>query len=202
MSSDTIGVLALQGAFAAHRDRLERLGRNVIEVRNTAQLDDVCALVLPGGESTTMTNLLDRAGMREPLLKRLADGMPTFATCAGLILLANEVIDGRPDQVPLGAIDVSVRRNGYGRQIDSFEADLDIDGLASTDVGPRTMRAVFIRAPIITRTGSGVRTLATLDDVAVVVSDGQVLACAFHPELTDDVRLHQLWLERFVNRHQ
>src|SRR3954451_24365389 len=121
-----IGVLALQGAFREHAEALEALGADVAPVRRPEHLAAVDAIVLPGGESTTIDKLLDTSGLREPLTERLADGLPAFATCAGLIVLAREVVDGRPDQVPLGAIDVTVRRNGYGRQRDSFETALDV----------------------------------------------------------------------------
>ncbi len=192
MNDLQIGVLALQGAFARHRGCLERIGCEVIEVRTAEQLASVDALVLPGGESTTMTNLLHRSGLWHPLHQRLVGGMPTFATCAGLILLASQVKDGRSDQVPLGSLDVAVRRNGYGRQIASFEADIDIAGVA------QPVRAVFIRAPVIERVGDGVDVLAEYQDQAVLVAQDSVLAATFHPELTDDDRLHRLWLDRFV----
>ena len=141
-----IGVLALQGAFREHREVLEALGATCVEVRTPEELAAVDALVLPGGESTTIDKLLDTSGVREPLVERLRDGLPAFGTCAGLIVLARSVLDGRPDQEPLDAIDVTVRRNAYGTQAQSFEADLDISG-----IGSGSFRGVFIRAPVITR---------------------------------------------------
>ncbi len=184
-----VGVLALQGAFAAHRQALARLGADAREVRTADQLAAVDGLVIPGGESTTMAMLLDRTGLREPLAARLADGMPVFGTCAGMILLADEVLDGRPDQWSFGVIDVGVRRNAYGRQLESFETDLDVVGL------DRPFHAVFIRAPGVVRTGPDVAVLAELDGAPVLVRQGTVLASAFHPELTADRRVHELFLD-------
>ncbi len=158
-------------------------------MRTPEGLARVDAVVLPGGESTTMHALLDSAGLRAPLTERLAGGMPAFGTCAGMILLASEVLDGRPDNVPLGAIDLSVRRNGFGRQRESFEAELEVADLAG---GP--LPAVFIRAPVVTRTGPDVDVLAEVDDGPVLCRAGAVTVASFHPELGDDRRLH----ERFV----
>jgi len=192
-SSRRVGVLALQGDVAEHRRTLTRLGVETVEVRTPAQLAEVEALVLPGGESTTMSLLLDSAGLSEPLDKRLADGMPAFGTCAGMILLAQQILDGRPDQRCFGAIDISVRRNGYGRQVDSFETALEVVGMD----GP--MPAVFIRAPIVERTGPGVEVLATVSrdgkQRPVVCRQGPILVAAYHPELSADPRLHQLFLD-------
>ncbi|MCU0272013.1 MAG: pyridoxal 5'-phosphate synthase glutaminase subunit PdxT [Acidimicrobiales bacterium] len=184
-----VGVLALQGAFAAHRQALAQLGADAREVRTADQLAAVDGLVIPGGESTTMAMLLDRTGLRAPLTARLADGMPVFGTCAGMILLADEVLDGRPDQWSFGVLDVGVRRNAYGRQLESFETDLDIVGL------DRPFHAVFIRAPGVVRTGPDVTVLAELDGDPVLVRQGTVLASAFHPELTADRRVHELFLD-------
>jgi 5'-phosphate synthase pdxT subunit len=184
-----VGVLALQGAFAAHRQALARLGADAREVRTADQLAAVDGLVIPGGESTTMAMLLDRTGLREPLAARLADGMPVFGTCAGMILLADEVLDGRPDQWSFGVLDVGVRRNAYGRQLESFETDLDVVGLDPP------FHAVFIRAPGVVRTGPDVAVLAELDGAPVLVRQGTVLASAFHPELTADRRVHELFLD-------
>jgi 5'-phosphate synthase pdxT subunit len=184
-----VGVLALQGAFAAHRQALARLGADAREVRTADQLAAVDGLVIPGGESTTMAMLLDRTGLRAPLAARLADGMPVFGTCAGMILLADEVLDGRPDQWSFGVLDVGVRRNAYGRQLESFETDLDVVGL------DRPFHAVFIRAPGVVRTGPDVAVLAELDGAPVLVRQGTVLASAFHPELTADRRVHELFLD-------
>lgn len=184
-----VGVLALQGAFAAHRQALAQLGADAREVRTADQLAAVDGLVIPGGESTTMAMLLDRTGLRAPLAARLADGMPVFGTCAGMILLADEVLDGRPDQWSFGVLDVGVRRNAYGRQLESFETDLDVVGL------DRPFHAVFIRAPGVVRTGADVIVLAELDGDPVLVRQGTVLASAFHPELTADRRVHELFLD-------
>ena len=151
-----IGVVALQGAAAEHAAALRRLGARTVEVRTPADLDGVDAIVLPGGESTTMSHLLGTSGLFDALAARLADGMPAFGTCAGMILLAAEVLDGRPDQRNFGAIDISVRRNAFGRQVASFEAELSAAGLE------RPFRAVFIRAPWVERTGDGVEVLATV----------------------------------------
>lgn len=192
MTTPTVGVLALQGAFARHIGALEASGVRAIEVRNVDQLAAVDALVLPGGESTTISKLLVLNGLLDDLRRRLTDGMPVFGTCAGMILLSTEILDGRPDQHALGAIDLSVRRNGYGRQIDSFEADIEVAGLAEP------FRAVFIRAPKVERLGSGVVALAHVDGVPVLCRSGSVLVASFHPELTDDHRLHQLFVDELV----
>lgn len=185
-----IGVLALQGAFALHAEALARLGLSPVEVRRPDQLADVDALVMPGGESTTMIKLMNAFELTEPLAKRLADGMPVFGTCAGMILLAAHVADGQPDQLSFGAIDLDVRRNGYGRQVDSFEADLLVPA-----VGEEPVRAVFIRAPVVERVGPGVEVLAEIDGIPVVCRQGPVLVASFHPELSGDDRLHQLFLD-------
>ena len=192
--SSVVGVLALQGDFREHLRLLRELGAEGREVRLPAQLAQVDALVLPGGESTTMSLLLESSGLLEPLRQRLADGMPALGTCAGMIMLAAEVVDGRPDQHFFRAIDISVRRNAFGRQRDSFEADLDVDGLAAP------LHAVFIRAPIVERVGPEVEVLATVRmddgaDKAVVCRQGPVLVSSFHPELVGDARLHQLFLQ-------
>ena len=192
MVAPTVGVLALQGAFAAHAALLEALGASTIEVRTAAQLAAVDALVVPGGESTTMSMLLDRSELLEPLRGRLADGLPTLGTCAGMILLAAEIGDGRPDQHALGAIDISVVRNAYGRQIDSFEVDLDIAGLDAP------FHAVFIRAPGVQRVGPCVDVLATVEERPVLCRQGPVMVAAFHPELSGDDRLHRCWLDTWA----
>jgi 5'-phosphate synthase pdxT subunit len=184
-----IGVLALQGAFDAHSRVLQGLGARTEQVRTPTDLVAVDALVMPGGESTTMSRLLTTSGLFEPLAERLADGMPVFGTCAGMILLATDVTDGRPDQRTFAVVDLSVRRNGYGRQIDSFETDLDVTGL------DRPFHAVFIRAPLVTAVGPDVEVLARHDGVPVLVRAGRATLASFHPELTGDPRLHQLFLE-------
>ncbi len=185
-----VGVLSLQGASQRHADALAALGAHPVEVRTPEDLSGVEALVLPGGESTTMSRLLALSGLYEPVAERLAAGMPALGTCAGLILLAGEVLDGRPDQVSLGAIDLTVRRNAHGRQNESFEAPLEITGIAG---GP--FPGVFIRAPGIERAGQGVEVLAELSSgAAVAARQGAVTVCAFHPELAGDLRLHQHFL--------
>ena len=185
-----VGVLALQGAFARHAACLRALGAEPRQVRTPADLAEVDALVVPGGESTTMSMLLETSGLFEPLAERLAAGLPTLGTCAGMILLGAEVLDGRADQRCFGAVDISVRRNAFGRQIDSFEADLALDELD----GP-PFRAIFIRAPFVERAGPGVEVLATVDGHPVLCRQGAVTVSAFHPELTDDLRLHHLFLK-------
>lgn len=183
-----VGLLALQGAVAPHARALADLGAAAVEVRTPAQLDDVDALVVPGGESTTMSKLLDTSGLRVPLGERLAGGMAALGTCAGMIVLARTVLDGRADQRSLGAIDVTVRRNAFGRQVDSFEADLDIAGMD----GP--FHGVFIRAPFVEEVGPEVEVLASVAGHPVLCRQGRVLVSAFHPELTDDRRLHEQFL--------
>lgn len=188
-----VGVLALQGDVREHRVILSDLGADVVEVRRPEDLEKVDALVLPGGESTTLQLLLESSGLAGPLSSRLAEGMPALGTCAGMILLGGEVLGGRPGQRGLGAIDVRVRRNAFGRQIASFEADLDVEGVE----GP--VHAVFIRAPIVEEAGEDVDVLATVPVEGrahpVVCRQGRVVVASFHPELTGDGRLHALMLE-------
>jgi 5'-phosphate synthase pdxT subunit len=183
-----VGVLALQGAFHAHARALKRLNVEVREVRLPHDLDGLDGIVMPGGESTTMSHLLLSSGVFDGLAQRIAGGLPTMGTCAGLILLAKRVLDARPDQVSCSVLDVTVRRNGYGRQIDSFEADIAVKGLET----PFT--AVFIRAPIIEEVGSDVEILAVHNGAPIVVASQNVLGATFHPELTSDVRFHELFL--------
>ncbi len=185
-----VGVLALQGAVARHLGALTELGATATTVRTPAELAAVDALVIPGGESTTMSMLLDSSGLREPLAARLADGMPALGTCAGMILLATDVLDGRADQRSLGAVPMQVRRNAFGRQVDSFETALTVRGLDAP------FPAVFIRAPIVEAVGDGVEVLAEVSEKPVLCRYGAVLVAAFHPELTDDLRLHEQFLAR------
>ncbi|HEY2812155.1 MAG TPA: pyridoxal 5'-phosphate synthase glutaminase subunit PdxT [Acidimicrobiales bacterium] len=185
-----IGVLALQGAFATHATMLRGLGAEAREVRTPAELDGVDALVMPGGESTTMSLLLDSSDLRDPLAERLAGGLAVLGTCAGMILLATGVLDGRADQRSFGVLDIDVRRNGFGRQVDSFESDLSV---SEFDGAP--FHAVFIRAPVVERAGDGVEVLASLEGKPVLVRQGRLVAAAFHPELSDDDRIHRLFLE-------
>jgi len=190
---ERVGVLALQGDFREHIELLRHLGADAFEVRGPAELRRAGAIVLPGGESTTMSLLLESSGLLAPLQERLAAGMPALGTCAGMILLATEILDGRPDQHHFGAIDISVRRNAFGRQRDSFEADLDVDGLE------QPLHAVFVRAPVVERAGPEVEVLASVtmddgDEKPVVCRQGRVLVTSFHPELALDPRLHELFL--------
>jgi 5'-phosphate synthase pdxT subunit len=185
-----VGILALQGAAEEHARALAELGAEPVFVRRPEALVAVDAMVLPGGESTTMSMLLESAELFEPLAERIADGMPVLGTCAGMILLARDVLDGRDDQRCFAALDIVVRRNAFGRQVDSFEADLDIDGVPGG-----AFRAVFIRAPVVERTGADVDVLARVDDRPVLCRQGAVMVAAFHPELSDDLRLHQLFVK-------
>lgn len=187
-----IGVLALQGAFIEHEHVLARLGAQPVEVRLPEHLEGLSGLIIPGGESTTMGLLAQKWGLLEPLRAFARSGRPLWGTCAGMILLAKEVVDGVPGQPILGLMDITVRRNAFGRQVDSFEADLAIPVL-----GDLPFHAVFIRAPVIERVGSGVKVLAALEDgTAVAVQQGNLLATAFHPELTRDDRFHRYFLKR------
>lgn len=187
----TIGVLALQGDFREHMVMLSHIGSAAVEVRTPDDLNSVDALVVPGGESTTIAKLAANYGLLELIRDRCNEGMPVFGTCAGMIFLASATTDG--DQPQLGLLDVAVRRNAFGRQVDSFEADLDVRGL------DRPMHAVFIRAPWIETVGADVEVLASFTDNTgdthpVVVQQGRILATSFHPELTDDTRLHELFV--------
>ncbi|MBX3313535.1 MAG: pyridoxal 5'-phosphate synthase glutaminase subunit PdxT [Actinobacteria bacterium] len=183
-----VGLLALQGAVRPHARAIEALDAEPVTVRTPDQLAGVDSLIVPGGESTTISKLLDSSGLAGPLAARLADGLPVLGTCAGMIVLASEVLDGRADQRAYGAIDLTVRRNAFGRQVDSFEADLDVTGLDDP------YHAVFIRAPFVEAVGDGVEVLASVDGHPVLCRQGPVLVSAFHPELTDDLRLHELFL--------
>lgn len=185
-----VGVLALQGAFNAHAEILHSLECDVVEVRTCHDLDRVDALVMPGGESSTMSQLLESSGLFEAIASRLAQQMPVFGTCAGLILLAGEIVDGRFDQKCFGALDITVRRNAFGRQVDSFEVDVD----TCLDGEPGCIHGVFIRAPRIERTGSTVEVLARLKDEPVLVRQGSVLGATFHPELSGDEALHEFFI--------
>ena len=184
-----IGVLALQGAFESHQQRLDELGVATRQVRTPGELAGVDALVMPGGESTTMSKLLVTSGLFDPIAERLSSGLPVFGTCAGMILLAGEVLDGRPDQRSFAAIDIAVQRNGYGRQLDSFETELDVAGV---DGGP--FHGVFIRAPKVTRVGPDVEVLAAHEGVPVLLRRGPITVASFHPELAGDHRLHAQFL--------
>ena len=186
-----IGVLALQGAFREHVAALTRLGAPTREVRQLKDMEGIGAMVIPGGESTTIGKLLVDLGMLEPLRERIEGGMPVYGSCAGLILLCRH-IEGS-EQPRLGVLDATVRRNAFGRQVDSFEADLAIP-----ELGPEPLPAVFIRAPVILSTGPAVQVLARVEmdgaERAVAVREGRILATSFHPELTPDTRFHQYFL--------
>lgn len=189
----TVGTLALQGAFEAHQQRLRQCGVEAPQVRTPRDLSGVDALVMPGGESTTMSKLLQSSGLFDAIGERIADGMPVFGTCAGMILLAAEVLDGRPDQRCFEAIDIAVRRNGYGRQVDSFETELDVPS-----AGAAPFHGVFIRAPKVERVGDGVEVLAEHDSVPVLLRAGRVSVASFHPELAGDRRLHQQFIDTII----
>ena len=186
--SRLVGVLALQGAFNAHQLALNESGALTRLVRNSRDLDGLQALVLPGGESTTMSMLLETAALFDPIRRLISDGLPVFGTCAGMILLANKVHDARPDQRSFAAIDIDVKRNAYGTQVDSFEADIQVASLQTP------FHAVFIRAPQVVRVGDKVEVLATLGDGAVLARENNVMVASFHPELTPDTRIHQIFL--------
>jgi pyridoxal 5'-phosphate synthase pdxT subunit len=175
----------MQGAFAEHVKALEASGARTRLVRTRGDLDGLDGLVIPGGESTTMTMLMERVGLLGPLHDAIAGGLPVLATCAGMIVLARDITDAMPGQHGMGLLDVGVRRNGYGRQVDSFETGLDVAGL-----GDREFPGVFIRAPLVERTGD-VEVLASIDGHPVAVKQGNILALAFHPELSGDRRLHR-----------
>jgi pyridoxal 5'-phosphate synthase pdxT subunit len=186
-----VGVLDLQGDVREHIAALHEVGARAQPVKRPADLEGLDGLILPGGESTTLSMLLESTGLFDAIADRLGAGeLPVFGTCAGLILLAREVLDGRPDQRVFGVLDVVVRRNGYGRQRQSFEADV---ALGSGEGPP--LPTVFIRAPYVVTVGGDVEVLAELDGVPVLVRHGSVLACSFHPELTRDRRVHRLFVE-------
>jgi 5'-phosphate synthase pdxT subunit len=192
VSAPKVGVLALQGDTREHLAALREAGAEAFTVRRRSELDSADALVIPGGESTAMTNLLKAFELLEPLRSRLAEGMPAYGSCAGMILLASEILDagvaGR-EALPLLGIDMTVRRNAFGRQVDSFEADLEFTGVDSS------VHAVFIRAPWVERVGADVEVLASAGDHIVAVRQGKVMATSFHPEMTGDRRVHKLFVD-------
>ena len=191
LSSDLprIGVLAVQGDFLEHRQALSRLGVDAAEIRLPHQLDEIDGLIIPGGESTTIVQLIDMYGFRDALRQRSQqEGMAIWGTCAGMIVIANRLTDRRPE--PLRLMDIEVSRNAFGRQVDSFEADIEFE-----DIDGAPFHCVFIRAPVVNSVGESVRVLATLDDGRpVAVRQGRMLATAFHPELTGDSRIHELFV--------
>lgn len=198
MSAPVVGVLALQGDVREHAAALRACGAEPVPVRRASELDGIAGLVIPGGESTTMSRLLGVFGLFEPLVQRLRDGLPAYGSCAGMIMLAERVLDTRPDMRTLGAIDVTVRRNAFGRQVDSFETDIDFAGITDRD-GAARLHGVFIRAPWVEDVGDGVEVLATVPGGPaagriVAVRQGSVLATAFHPEVGGDNRVHEYFV--------
>ena len=188
-----VGVLALQGAFKLHAEALERLGVEALELRSVEDFNSSEALIIPGGESTTMSFLLESSGIFESLQERSIAGMPILGTCAGMILLSSKIADGRSDQKPLNLIDIEVRRNGYGRQINSFESDLFIEGFESS------FRGVFIRAPLVEDVSEKVEVIAELNGRPVMCRQDSTIVTSFHPELADDDRIHAEFLEMASN---
>ncbi|MEP9364755.1 pyridoxal 5'-phosphate synthase glutaminase subunit PdxT [Nocardioides sp. CN2-186] len=190
----TIGVLAVQGDVREHVRMLERLGVEARTVRRESELEACAGLVVPGGESTTMAKLVRTFDLFEPLRQRIKEGMPTFGTCAGMIMLADRIEDGTRDQETLGGLDITVRRNAFGRQVDSFEGDVHVTGL------DKPVHAIFIRAPWVEAVGSGVEVLARVEHGAaagriVAVRQGPLMATSFHPEVGGDTRIHQLFVD-------
>jgi 5'-phosphate synthase pdxT subunit len=189
-SSAPVGVLALQGDFREHIAVLRGLGADAIPVRRPTELSEVAGLIIPGGESSVMDKLSRMFGLAEPLKAAIASGLPVWGTCAGLIMLADRVLDAIDGQESLGGLDIAVRRNAFGSQLDSFETELDIPV-----VGEPSLHAVFIRAPVVESVGAGVTTLASLQDGRVVaVEQGNLLGTSFHPEMTGDTRFHEYFL--------
>ena len=204
-SSIRIGVLAVQGDVREHLYALSALGVEAVGVRRSRELDDVDALVIPGGESTTMDKMVRAFDLQVPLQKRIADRMPVYGSCAGMIMLADRIADARPDQQTLGGLDITVRRNAFGRQVDSFEEDLHIPRIAERTTTaaagqPSTFKAVFIRAPWVEEMGEGVEVLATVEagpakGRVVAIQQGNLLATSFHPEVTGDHRIHEYFIQ-------
>lgn len=186
-----VGVLALQGDVREHLAMLRGLGADARPVRTRAQLDDVAGLVLPGGESSVIDRLARILGVRDAIVERIAEGMPVYGTCAGLILLADEILDAAPGQTSFGGLDAGVRRNAFGSQVDSFEADLDVPVLGAPPV-----RAVFIRAPVVERVGERATALADVGGRVVAIEQGPLLGTSFHPEVQGEERFHRRFLDR------
>ncbi len=190
--SPLIGVLALQGDVREHRKMLESLGANVVEIRTPEHLSGITGLVLPGGESSVMDKLTRLFGLRDPLIELIGQGIPVLGTCAGMIMVADDIEDAIDGQLSLGGLDVTVRRNAFGSQKDSFDVSLSVD-----EYGPDPVDVSFIRAPAVTRVGDGVRALAMLDDGRIVaVANETITALAFHPEVTGETRFHQRFIEQ------
>ena len=199
MAPPRIGVLAVQGDVREHVAALTDLGTTASLVRRPSEVEEVDGLVIPGGESTTMDKLVRAFDLQEPLRKRIADGLPVYGSCAGMIMLADRIADGRPDQQTLGGLDITVRRNAFGRQVDSFEQDIDFVGLEGT------LHAVFIRAPWVEDAGEGVEILARVSDGPaagriVAVRQGNLMATSFHPEVGGDRRIHAEFV-KIVTQH-
>ncbi len=199
-TTPTIGVLAVQGDVREHLRALEGSGAHAMSVRRPTEVAALDGLVIPGGESTTMDKLVRAFDLQAPLRARIADGMPVYGSCAGMIMLADRIADARPDQQTLGGLDITVRRNAFGRQVDSFEEDLHI-----REIGGEPLRAVFIRAPWVEEAGPGVQVLARVEHGPaagriVAARQGDLLATSFHPEVTGDHRVHQLFVE-IVRQH-
>ena len=199
-----IGVLAVQGDVREHISALSSLGEQVVGVRRPSELDDVDALIIPGGESTTMDKLVRGFDLQEPLRKRIAGGMPVYGSCAGMIMLADRIADARPDQETLGGLDITVRRNAFGRQVDSFEEDLHIPAIATVTTTPQghpsTFKAIFIRAPWVEEMSESVQVLARVEagpaaGRVVAIRAGNLLATSFHPEVTGDHRIHEYFTQ-------
>ena len=192
-----IGVLALQGDFREHLAIFESIGASAIEVRTVDDLEKCSSLVIPGGESTVIQRLAENYGLFEPVKKKIKNGLPVFGTCAGLIMLADEIIDGISGQRGFGGLDVGVRRNAFGNQLESFEAELSFAG-----IGGEKIHAAFIRAPIVERVGAGVKVLSALPDGRVVaVSSGNLLGTSFHPEITGETRIHEYFVRMIEGAH-
>lgn len=188
VEATSLGVLSLQGDFAEHQATLSRLGLASSQIRSAEQLDSVSALIIPGGESTTMLKLLDRFELRDRLTKKIEDGLPVFGTCAGGIILSKRVSDG---EAPIPILDITVKRNAYGPQVESFETEIEVSGVGS-------VKGVFIRAPVIEEVGSEVQVLGEWAGDPVIVRQNNILFSTFHPELTEETRLHQYFLEEIV----
>ena len=185
-----VGVLALQGDVREHMSSLIACGVDPISVRRSSEIDQVDALVLPGGESTTIAQLAEVFGIYDQLKKRIDEGMPVYGSCAGMILLANEILDSKVGQKTFGGLNITVRRNAFGRQVDSFETDIPFD-----DGSNELVRAVFIRAPWVEKVGEGIEVLASVDNHPVAVRSKTLLATSFHPEITGDHRIHRYFIE-------
>ncbi|MDO5740999.1 MAG: pyridoxal 5'-phosphate synthase glutaminase subunit PdxT [Ornithinimicrobium sp.] len=190
--SPVVGVLAVQGDVREHLSALTAAGATARPVRRPSELDDLHGLVIPGGESTTIDRLARIFELHEPIRDLIADGLPVYGSCAGMIQLADQIVDGHADQQTFGGIDMTVRRNAFGRQVDSFEVDLPVIGIEDAD---RPFPAVFIRAPLVERAGPRVQVLAEVDGAAVAVRQGNLLATSFHPEMTPDRRVHALFVQ-------